>query len=640
MTTARSGDGALGPTTSTPGGVRRRLLRSHLAVGLVGLVILLVGLGSSLWLRSNTLRLATLRGPTAQGSIRALAGVRQSLAGLRAWVLLGNPDSKRERADAWRDEIDPGVADLQRLSAEWTNPDNRERLHRLTAVLEELRTWQWWIEDVAQTPGNRPAQVAYMDNLRPIAHLVTGGITALLALEQQTPDDGDRARLTAMAELRHAFTLSTTAIANFLHTGDPDDERRFRTTGERALAALTELRGHRVDLTADQRAVLAWLAADVVAWTPLAEEAIEKRKHPRADRARYWLTTEALPRARAATTLLEAISAEQRALIQDDAALVSSLDNAIVGVALLLIAIVVVAAWVVSQRTADRLTRPIAALAGATAELAAGRLTGDIPVTTDDELGERTRSFNTVRASLDTPARDPHHQTSQPRLANEAADAIDRTKSDAVATMSHEIRIPLNAIIGITERLLDTTPSEIQRAYLEIVRRAGDSLLASVNNVLDSSTEAGPVELDPATWSESLTRPTREEQLELRYSNDPVRADTAGAGALNWTQALATVSGDRSLLKKVIAAHLEACPGLRDQLRTAIVQGDATVVRRAADTIKSGLRCFGEPRAVALAYRLEAAGRRGWLASAAEQCVVLEEELERVEPELRAFLAT
>ena len=64
------------------------------------------------------------------------------------------------------------------------------------------------------------------------------------------------------------------------------------------------------------------------------------------------------------------------------------------------------------------------------------------------------------------------------------------------------------------------------------------------------------------------------------------------------------------------------------------------VVRHAAQAIRSSLDCFGVARAAALAYRLEEAGRRGWLESAAEQCIVLEEELDSIEPELQAFLAS
>ncbi|MDF1720024.1 MAG: ATP-binding protein [Minwuia sp.] len=86
------------------------------------------------------------------------------------------------------------------------------------------------------------------------------------------------------------------------------------------------------------------------------------------------------------------------------------------------------------------------------------------------------------------------------------AEAGDRAKSEFLATISHELRTPMNGIIGMTGLLQGTRLTQQQRSYAEIVRESADALLNLINDILDlTKLEAGRVELDDAPFEVART---------------------------------------------------------------------------------------------------------------------------------------
>ncbi|CAM2913646.1 PAS domain-containing hybrid sensor histidine kinase/response regulator [Rariglobus hedericola] len=86
--------------------------------------------------------------------------------------------------------------------------------------------------------------------------------------------------------------------------------------------------------------------------------------------------------------------------------------------------------------------------------------------------------------------------------AKEAAESADRAKSEFLAIVSHEIRTPINGVIGFGKLLRDSNLTAEQRSFVDMITSSGQTLETLISDILDlSKIEAGKIEIEHAPFA-------------------------------------------------------------------------------------------------------------------------------------------
>jgi signal transduction histidine kinase/DNA-binding response OmpR family regulator len=144
--------------------------------------------------------------------------------------------------------------------------------------------------------------------------------------------------------------------------------------------------------------------------------------------------------------------------------------------------------------TAHKLRRDLNKVNDFADAAAAGEFSNRIEVSENDEIGTMERHLNNMMDRM----QEMYNHSVRMR---DAAVAASRAKSDFLSNMSHEMRTPMNAIIGMT--IIGKKSADIERkdyAFSKI-DSASTHLLGVINDILDmSKIEAGKLELSPAEF--------------------------------------------------------------------------------------------------------------------------------------------
>ena len=311
------------------------LLSSGGKVAGIGLATALVTLGFTIWLRVELAEQAELRGPLARSAAVLDASINESIASLRGWVAYGDPDFAHERQRLWVEQIDPTLARLRELAISSGQRETLREVAELEHSLRELTRIQWAIEDVARTPGNLPASVAYATRLEPLRRVLQGRIGD--AIDAASDAGASPDFVARLARFRSSFVQGDLALNELLvsYSGARQHEVEEHLEHSTALAAgIAETARTATD--GDLRQLIAFCLREFRAYTLQVPEVMALRRSPSQNVAERLFVVYAGPAATQALAISGALADQQTALSAERVQALARASYAVIAIALVM----------------------------------------------------------------------------------------------------------------------------------------------------------------------------------------------------------------------------------------------------------------------------------------------------------------
>ncbi len=270
-------------------------------------------------IEADSVRLTSLRAPTAKASASMDAALNQSLAALRGWVLIGEERFMKERSDSWQ-TIRKEQKILFSLSQDWTNPENVKRLSKIAELLDQLEQEQINIEFIAHKPENIRSWYILLHTAIPLATSLVNDITVMIDFAKNREATSERFMIfSEMADFRGSFALSLGDIRAFLLSGDQKFEDSFRLHWGKNEKSYKKLKEWSVHMTAFERGMLDDIKMVRTEFDHLPEQMFSARKSADWNQANFLLKTTAVLTSNELVLILQEMVRNQNELLEGDA---------------------------------------------------------------------------------------------------------------------------------------------------------------------------------------------------------------------------------------------------------------------------------------------------------------------------------
>ncbi|MDR1510129.1 MAG: response regulator [Synergistaceae bacterium] len=138
---------------------------------------------------------------------------------------------------------------------------------------------------------------------------------------------------------------------------------------------------------------------------------------------------------------------------------------------------------------AKNVTRPILVLSDAAKTLGEGNFDTEVPlIQSKDEIGALSNAFHFMAGKINNLIKEMQQYAKTLEEKNVYLNRLNELKDEFLANTSHELRTPINGIIGIVESMIDGATGSLtdeQKYNLAIVSNSGKRLSNMINDILD-----------------------------------------------------------------------------------------------------------------------------------------------------------
>lgn len=369
-------------------GLKGQLIQSNLLIALFAVSLLIASIIGLTILKKTIDTLTKSAIPTVELTQKLQLSLVGSLASLRGWMSVEDVRFKKERKSSWENGIMPSLTELGKLEAVTKNKSINEKLIKVKEYIEELRTTQWQIEDIAQTLGNNPSLLFFKGPILESTQRMQGYLSILLA--DKTLDDNSG---NALYEVSVNLSELKNNLTEYLLT----DNNIFLIEAQKKLDNLKKKASDlsKINLQDKEKKDLLDNLKNSLDYLPnLIEQSVRLKKEKGDSVAREMLKKRAVPIVRTIERLLSDIDrwTKERQEVEIKKTIVTS-NLMMVGTILAVIVLTIFSIWR-ANRDANHFLKPISLLLQATKKILKGETKQNIKVIGEDEISELTIEFN------------------------------------------------------------------------------------------------------------------------------------------------------------------------------------------------------------------------------------------------------